>query len=51
MANPNTFKMTEIPDSDIQTIRDEIADEGKFRITDEQQNPDDKTWTLAVERI
>jgi hypothetical protein len=48
--NPTTFKMTEIPNSEIQTILDEIENEGKFEITAKQQNPNDQTWTLTVHR-
>lgn len=50
MANPTTFKMTEIPNSEIQTILDEIAEEDKFEVLERVQNPADQTWTLTVRR-
>lgn len=49
--NPTVFKMTEIPNSEVAKIRNEIAQEGKFAIADEQQDPVSKMWTLTVRRI
>ncbi len=48
--NPTTFKMTEIPNSEIQKILGEIQQENKFDVIAKDQNATDKTWTLTVRR-
>jgi hypothetical protein len=48
--NPATFKMTEIPNSEIKKLLDEIQQENKFDVIAKEQNATDKTWTLTVRR-